>query len=329
VVHTDFEYSEFALAFVGRVPEAADRVKQALAPLGLIALVEGPQFLSNATTVHVLIAGPDEGSAFAVDITGQVGTIALSQVLDERIIAQLSPAAAFVNDVCIYGAPLPPADTDDTYQTWAIFAGPGLKAEHMVAAASKDKGASWSFWEASGCGFARYTGDRRYYRFSFPDEAGTVIGLIPEFQDIHVVVFARGQRKDFEFSRGLVRLADFPAGSEAAAQLQLLWNDWFDLVDQTFTQLAEATLNPRAAAELQRALEQDAGFSGLLDLLRNLGISRSAVDYAFSGDQPAGARSYKPRGTLDRVRIIREEIAARTGQKPSFGAGLSILKGSA
>ncbi|GAA1408155.1 hypothetical protein AUR04nite_27660 [Glutamicibacter uratoxydans] len=323
---SDFEYNELSLAFTGRVPDAAQRVQQVFAPLGLVGIVEGPNYQSNSTSVQLILAGPEEGAVFVADAQGTVSSRPFDQAVDAQMLSAINPAVAFFNEECLLGLPLPQADTDYSYQDWAVFAGASLRPEHMVIAAAKDKGARWKFWEADGCGFIRYEGERRYHRFSFPQDAGIIVGLIPEFGDINAAVFSRGQRQDFEFSDTMAPLVSFPAGSPAAQRLQTLWNDWFDLVDETFADFGEATGNPRAAAELQRALQTDVGIPQLRELLRNLGISRTVLDYAVSPDAPQGAREFQPKGTLDKVRIIREEIAQRTGVKLSFSAGLRLLK---
>ncbi len=325
VTDNDFEYNEFTVAFMGRVPDAAQRVREVLAPTGLIGIVEGPHYQQRSTSAQLILAGPEEGTVFVADEQGAVAPRTIAEVIDAQIIAGLRPTVAFMNEECVFGAPLPAGQTEENFQTWAVFAGTGLRPEHMVIATAKDKGATFNYWEADGCGFVRYTGERRYHRFSFPPEAGVVTGLIPAFEDFSLVVFAQGLRLEFEFSDRMVLLESFPTGSEAARWQQVLWDDWFDLTEETFTQLGQATGNPRAAAELQRRLHTDSGIDGLRELLRHLGISRTVMDYAVSGQAPQGARIFEPKGTLDRVRIIRSEIAQRTGQKPSFGAGLRLL----
>lgn len=325
MIHTDFTFNELAMSFTGRVPDAADRVALALAPLGLMGIVESPHFLPRSTAVHVLLAGTEDDTVLAGDAAGHVAELGLREAASEQLVASLRPEAVFLNDECVYGNPQQDG-FEVAPQSWLVFAGTSLRPEHLVVAMSKDKGARWSFWQSEGCGFARYDGERRYHRFAFPEEAGVVVALIPKDRDMDASVFARGQRVDFEFSDETQPVVRFPEGSEAAEQLRIVWDDWFDLEPETFETLAQSTGNPRAAAELQRGLDLEAGLLILGQMLRNLGISRKAIDYATSGNVPQSAQLFEPRGTLDRVRIIRDEISGRTGTRPSFFKSLVSLR---
>ncbi len=325
MIHTEFDFNELSVAYTGRVLDAAQRVRNVLAPLGLVGIIEGPNFLRDTTSVQVLLAGMEDVSILTGGEHGAVRTVALREAISQRLVASLAASAVFLNDECVSGVPRPGGDDEEPVQSWVVFAGAGLRAEHMVIAAAKDKSARWHYWEADGCGFVRYAGEQRYHRFRFPEESGVVVALIPEFQDIDVAVFARRQRHDFEFSDNIFPLVSLDEGTQAARQQALVWNDWFDLSQETFDQLAESTGVPRAAVELKRGLQKGTGISVLSNLLRNLNISRLALDYALSGDTPQSAQIFSPRGTLDKVRLIRTETARRTGCKPSFLTGLKML----
>ena len=322
----DFDYHDLDLAFTGRVPDAVQRVQQALAPLGVVGLIEGPNYLSHSTSVSAVLIGVEGETVVVADAQGQLNSLPLRDVITERLLAGLGPEAAFLVDECVYGSPRPGGDQEEPPQSWAVFAGPGLRAEHLVIASARDRGARWRYWEESGCGFARYEGERRYHRFGFPADAGTVIELIPAYQDLTATVFARGQRLDLDFSEGMVPVTTFAEGSPAAKHLEALCAIWSGFTPEAFAQLGEMTDNRRAAAELERTLQNGAVLQGLVELLRNLGIGRSALGYAESGSFPESARTIEPRGTLDRVRLVRAEVERRTGTKPSFFSALRQLK---
>lgn len=211
-------------------------------------------------------------------------------------------------------------------QSWAIFAGQKLRAEHLVIASVTDRSARWKYWEENGCGFAHYAGEERFHSFSFPHDSGTVIELVPSDQELSATIFATGQRVDMDFSAGLVPITGFAEGSPAAKRLEEIMSTWNGFNPESFAQLVEMTGNRRAIAELERAQRNGAGLQGLLDLLGNLGIGSNVVDYARDGNVPDSARSLEPRGTLERVRLVRAEVEARTGSKPSFFGALKQLK---
>lgn len=222
--------------------------------------------------------------------------------------------------------PTPGEHEDVPLQSWAIFAGLGLRAEHLVIATVKDRGAKWRFWEENGCGVARYDGEDRFHQFNFPADSGTVIELIPSDQELSATIFAKGQRLDMDFSEGLVPITLFAEGSPAAERLEELLTTWSGFNTESFEQLSVMTGNARAVAELQRSQLNGAGLQGLLELLRNLDIGSSAVDYARNGNFPDSARSIESRGTLDRVRLVRTEAELCTGTKPSFFGTLRQLR---
>lgn len=325
MIHTDIVYNELAFSFSGRVPEAAQRVQAALTALGVQGILEGLTYLRSSTAVHVLVAGREGRSVLTGDPLGQVSEREFDELFNDRLWASLRPAAVFLNDECVYGTPQQ-YDAEVPPQSWLVIAGTSLRPEHLVVAMAKDKGARWSFWQSEGCGFARYDGDDRYHSFAFPQEAGVVVALIPRDRHIDVSVFARGQRVELEFSEETQPVTRFPEGSAAAEQLGIVWNDWFELGPETFETLAQSTGNPRAAAELRLGLDLEAGLPLLEQMLRNLGISRRAMEYTQSGNAPATAQAFEPRGTLDRIRIIRDEIERRTGSRPSFFESLRMLR---
>ncbi|MFF5794265.1 hypothetical protein ACFY5D_19645 [Paeniglutamicibacter sp. NPDC012692] len=322
----DFDFNELDLAFTGRVPDAVQRVQQALAPLGVVGLIEGPQYLSHSTAVSVVLRGVDGATVVVADALGQLKSLPLRDAITDRLIAGIRPEVAFLNDECVYGTPRPGYDQEEPVQSWAVLAGPGLRAEHLVIASVKDRSARWRYWEENGCGFARYEGERRYHAFNFPADAGTVIALVPAYQDLTATIFARGQRLDMDFSESNVPITTFAEGSPAAEHLETLCAVWSGFTREAFEELGAMTGNARAAAELERTLNNGTGIQGLLELLRNLGIGRSALDYARNGTFPESARTIEPRGTLDRVRIVRAELERRTGTKPSFFGALRQLR---
>lgn len=322
----DIDYSELDLAFAGRVPDAAQRVQRVLAPLGIMGIIEGPQYLGHGTAVSVILLGTEGESVLVADEEGRLKSLPLPEVVSDSVIAELGSEVAFLNDVCVYGTPRQGYDQEEPLQGWAVFAGPALGAEHVVIASAKDPGATWRYWDEGGCGFARYEGERRYHRFGFPPEAGTVIQLIPNDRDLTATVFARGERLDMDFREGLAPITPCAAGSPAAEHLAGVWAIWTGFTQESFEQLGAITGNARAAAELERTLKNGEVLQGLAELLRNLGVGRGALDYARQGNHPEGARSLAPRGTLDRVRLVRAEVELRTGTKPSFFGTLRQLR---
>ena len=326
VTDEDFDFSELALAFTGRVPDAGERVRQALAPLRILGLVEAPQYMDRTTVVSVILSGFEGDTVEIVDAHGNVETRPLRQVVDGGLVAGLRPEVAFLNDECVYGTPVPGGDRQEPAPSWAVFAGPGLRAEHLVIASAKDKSARWRYWEEGGCGLAHYSGERRYHLFAFPAEAGTVLELLPDGQDLDATLFAERRRLDMVFSEGAAPITGFPEGSAAALRLAALCAEWSGFTRETFDELAELTGNPRAAAALERTLRHGTARQALGELLGNVGIGRGALDYALQGNVPDTARSIEPRGTLERVKVVRAEVAARTGTRPSFFAALKRLR---
>lgn len=326
MTENDLDFSELDLTFTGRVVDAAQRVQRALAPLGIIGLIEGQEYLQNSTTVSAILVGVEGKSVLIADAMGQTKSLPLSEVVNERLFAGLEPQVAYLDYECVYGTPSPGDDEEKPLQSWAIFAGHGLRAEHLVIASFKDRGAKWRFWEENDCAFARYDGEDRFQQFNFPPDSGTVIELIPSDQELSATVFAKEQRLDMDFSAGLVPITRFAEGSPAAERLEGLLNTWSGFNAESFEQLVEMTGNARAIAELQRSQRNGEGIQGLLELLKNLGISSSAVDYARNGTFPAAARIIEPRGTLEKVRLVRAEVERRTGTKPSFFGVLKQFK---
>lgn len=325
VTDDDFDFNELDLAFTGRVSDAAQRVQRVLAPLGVVGIVESPNRLENSTAVSIILMGTDGESVMVADEFGRLKSLPLREVISDRVVADLGSEVVFLNDECVYGTPRPGYDQEEPLQTWAVFAGTGLRAEHLVIASAKDRSARWRYWEEGGCGFARYEGERRYHQFSFPEDAGSIIQLIPNDQDLTATIFARGERLDMDFSEGMVPVATFAEGSPAAEYLAGAWAIWSGFTRETFEELGAMTGNARAAAELERTLKNGEVVQGLAELVRNLGVGRSALDYARNGTFPDAARGFEPRGTLGRVRMIRAEMERRTGTKPSFFAALRLL----
>lgn len=322
----DFDYNELDMAFTGRMPDAAQRVQQVLAPLGVVGIIESPNRLEHSTAVSVILVGTDGESLTVADESCRLKSLPLRAVISDRVIADLAAEVVFLNDECVYGTPRPGYDQEEPPQRWAIFAGPLLRAEHVVIASAKDRSATWHYWEENGCGFARYEGESRYQPFSFPDDAGTVIQLIPNDQDLTATIFARGRRLDMDFSEAMVPVTTFADGSPAAEHLAKAWAIWSGFTQEAFDELAVITGHARAAAELERTLKNGEMLQGLAELLRNLGIGRSALAYARNGNHPEEVRGFEPRGTLDRVRLVRAQVERRTGTKPSFFAALRQLR---
>lgn len=322
----DSDFSELDLSFAGRVEDAAQRVQRALAEFGVVGLVEGQEYLQNSTTVSSILVGVEGKSVLSADLMGELKSLPLSEVVNERLFAALGPQSAYLDYECVYGTRSSVEDEEKPLQAWAIFAGQGLRAERLIMASVKDRGAKWRFWEENGCGLARYDGEERFHQFNFPPDSGTVIELIPSEKELSATIFAKGQRHDMDFSAGLVPITNFAAGSPAAERLEELLDTWTGFNPESFEQLVEMTGNARAVAELQRSQQNGAGIQGLLELLGNLGIGSNVVDYALNGNVPDSARSLEPRGTLDQVRLVRAEVQLRTGTKPSFFGVLKRLK---
>lgn len=320
MLHTDFELNHLTFTFAGKVPDAVQRVRKVLAPLRLVALVDGALELTGSTQVEVIVAGTREGSAFRADSSGNVVDVQLNSLLEASVLSACAPATVSCNETVIYGNPLP--EHEEAYQDWEIFAGVGLRPEHLVIATVKNKDASWSFWEAEGCGFARYTRSHRYPEVRFPRTKTAVARLQPDCNEISVEVTQDGQSLELEFSDELRPLVAFPSGSEAEKQCQLLWNDWLEIFSEKFEQLGKFTGDQQAAVALEHRLQHDAGIEGINTLLDQLGISRAALDYALSGEEPEDAQKFAPRGLMDRVRMIGTAIAHGIGPRDSLAVAL-------
>lgn len=322
----DLDFSELDLSFAGRVPDISERIQWALAPLGVVGIIESPQFLKHSTAVSVILTGVEGKSVDVGDEAGVLKSLPVKAVVNEQLFAEIAPEIAFLDYDCVYGTPRPEWDQQEELQSWTIISGLGLRADHLVIASVKDRSARWKYWEENGCGFARYEGENRFHQLNFLHDSGTVIELIPSEQELSATIFAKGQRVDMDFSAGLVPITRFAVGSPADERIGTILATWSGFTSDTLEQLVEMTGNRRAAAELQRSQRNGAGLQGLLELLRNLGIGASTLDYALNGNFPDNARSIEPRGMLDRVRLVREENELRTGTKPSFFGALKQFK---
>lgn len=322
----DLDFSELDLSFAGRVPDITERIQRALAPLGVVGIIESPQYLKHSTAVSVILTGVEGKSVDVSDEAGVLKSLPVKAVVNEQLLAEIAPEIAFLDNDCIYGTPRPEWDQQEELQSWTIISGPSLRADHVVIASVKDRSARWKYWEENGCGFARYEGENRFHQLNFPHDSGTVIELIASEQDLSATIYAKGQRLDMDFSAGLVPITRFSEGSPADELVGTILAAWSGFTAETFEQLVEMTGNRRASAELQRSQRNGTGFQSLLELLRNLGIGPSALDYALNGNFPDKARSIEPRGMLDRVRLVRAEIELRTGTKPSFFGALKQFK---
>ena len=74
------DFSELDLSSAGPVVDAAQRVQRALAPLGVVGLVESREYLQNSTTVSALLVGVAGKSVLTADSTGQIKSLPLAYV---------------------------------------------------------------------------------------------------------------------------------------------------------------------------------------------------------------------------------------------------------
>lgn len=326
------EYNILVPGFAGRVPDAAQRVKEALAPLGVVGFIERPNCYDSGTALGVFLAGVRGESLLVADGRGQLSSMPLHEVITDRVLEGFGPEAVFLNNECVYGTPRPEEEHEEPLlvQGRSVCAGTGLRAEHLIVASVKDDSARWRFWEEGETGFARYEGGLPYPDFGFPPGAGTVIELIPVDGEVGVSISAGGRQMQLDFDFGTIPVTTFAPGTPAAELLETVRMTSAGLTPDVIDQLGEMTGNKRAAVDLERSSRESATLEGsslrpLSDLLRNLGLGYNVLDYAQEGRYPDTARVIEPKGTMERVRVVRAEVKRRTGSQPSFFAALRQL----